>query len=178
MSLIQKLNSWWKGFMSFTENTKHSTEGEDSNMNLLTKVEAGFKDVGGFLADVVTGLKKVGALWSLIQSNGTKALILKIASDVLLVVQDTEAAAAAGGLNFVLDEDVFKAGKALIADAEAGNATIIADLAALGITIPAKAATAVAVVAGSAAAAIQSTAKTPAAAADPGLTVSKTGAPA
>jgi hypothetical protein len=108
-------------------------------MSIATAIENGVKDVGSFLANVVTGLHKVGALWNLVQNNGTKALILKIASDVLATVQDTEAAAAAGGINFTLDAEVYEAGKQLIADAEGGNSIIKADLAALGIQIGTKA---------------------------------------
>jgi len=105
-------------------------------MSFIGAIEKDFKSVGSFLSAVVSDIKHVAALWALIQNNGTKALILKISSDVLTVVNEAEAAAGAGGMNFVLDEEVFNSAKALIADAKAGKGTIEADLAALGIKFP------------------------------------------
>jgi hypothetical protein len=93
-------------------------------------------DVKAFFVGVATTFTKLAKVYSLIQNNGTKALVLTLFADFLEVVKESGEAISEKGLDFTVDAAVVAGVKKLIADAKAGDATVIADLQALGFDLP------------------------------------------
>lgn len=92
-------------------------------------------DVKGFFTKFIEDVAKAKAVWNIISSQQTRAILMKVGSDAITAVKDADAAAVASGLNLPLDLAVVNDIKQLIADAKAGEGVIVADLKTLGITL-------------------------------------------
>jgi hypothetical protein len=107
----------------------------DESMSVVTVLETVGGDVASFFTKLVVGVKKAKALWQVISSAQTRAVLLTIGADAIKLVKDASAAGAAKGFSLTLDEAVLADVQQLIKDAEAGDAVIEADLKALGIAL-------------------------------------------
>jgi hypothetical protein len=103
-------------------------------MSFLTAVGNGFKKVGSFFKAIIVDGDKAVEIWEAVGSNGTKALVLQLGSDVMQLVAEGETILAGGEFNLTLDLAFVAGVKKLIADAEAGDAVVKSDLALFGIS--------------------------------------------
>jgi hypothetical protein len=102
-------------------------------------VESVIASIGGDVTKVWTDLKadiaKGKAIWAIISSPQTRAVLVALGKAAIATVEAGVAAGEAGGVNLALDATVVTDIETLIADAKAGDAVIVADLKALGITL-------------------------------------------
>jgi hypothetical protein len=108
-------------------------------MSLLATLEADGQKLETFLANLVSGGKKIIATFEAV-STPTKAVVLSLINDVVKEVASGTAAAAAAETGNIpvaiaLSETTISGIKQLVVDAKAGEVQAVADLAAFGIKL-------------------------------------------
>lgn len=104
-------------------------------MSVESVISALGTDWKTFTAKLTADIAKAKAVWNIISSQQTRAILMKVGADAITVVKDTASAAESGGLNVQLDAQTVADINALIADAKTGDGVILADFKALGVVL-------------------------------------------
>jgi hypothetical protein len=104
-------------------------------MSVETVLATAGNDLKSFWNKLKSDVAIGKAVWGIISSPQTRAVLVTLGQQAFTTVKDAAAAVEASGINITLDAVVVADIKTLIADAEAGDGVIVADFKALGILL-------------------------------------------
>lgn len=103
-------------------------------MSVETVLATAGTDLKSFWTKLKADVATAKAIWNIINSPQTHAIVITVAQQAITTVKDGVAAAEAGGMNFTLDAVIVKDIQTLIADAKT-DGVIASDLKAIGVLL-------------------------------------------
>jgi molybdenum cofactor biosynthesis enzyme MoaA len=103
-------------------------------MSVETTLAAVGTDLKSFWTKLKADIATAKAIWNIIDSPQTRAVVITVAQQAIQTVKDAVTAAESEGINLTLDAVVVKDIQTLIADAKT-DGVIASDLKAIGILL-------------------------------------------